>query len=88
MQIDETFDFNYYQNQFNPNSFDKCQTCNLKQVCNAGCTYSQLLNSNKPIDSICELYHISYMNAHRVIEELKDEPTFHKVVKMWLDNIG
>lgn len=88
MQMDETFSFKYYQDQFNPNNYDKCKSCDLKQVCNAGCTYSQVQNGNKPLDSVCELFHITYMEAHRVVQELKDEPTFHEIVKMWLANPG
>ena len=88
MQMDEKFSFKYYQDQFNPNNYDKCKQCDLKQVCNAGCTYSQVMNDNKPVDSVCELFHITYMEAHRVVQELKDEPTFWEIVKMWLANPG
>jgi len=88
MQMDEKFSFSYYQDQFDPRKYDKCQSCDLKLVCNAGCTYSQVMNGNKPVDSVCELFHITYMEAHRVVEELKDNPTFHEIVKMWLDNPG
>jgi len=88
MQMDEKFSFQYYQEEFKPGNYNKCQDCNLKQVCNAGCTYSQVMNGNKPVDSICELFHINYMEAHRIVKELRDEPTFHEVVKMWLANPG
>lgn len=88
MRMDEEFSFKYYQEQFDPRKFDKCQSCDLKQVCNAGCTYSQVINDNKPVDSVCELFHITYMEAHRVVEECKDEPMFWEIVKMWLAKPG
>lgn len=88
MRMDDDFSFQYYQEQFNPNNFDKCQSCDLKQVCNAGCSYSQVMNDNKPLDSICELFHITYMEAHRVVEECKHEPVFQDLVKMWISNVG
>ena len=34
----------------------KCEPCDLKQVCNTGCTYSQIMNDNKPLDSITYLF--------------------------------
>jgi radical SAM protein with 4Fe4S-binding SPASM domain len=88
MKMDDKFSFQYYQDKFDPRKYDKCKQCNLKQVCNAGCTYSQVINGNKPVDSVCELFHITYMEAHRVVEELKDEPTFWEIVKMWMANPG
>jgi len=88
MQMDEKFSFKYYQDQFDPRKYDKCIPCDLRQVCNAGCTYSQVMNGNKPVDSVCELFHITYTCAHRVVEELKDDPTFHSIVEMWLAQPG
>lgn len=88
MKMDDEFSFKYYQDQFDPRKYDKCQSCDLKQVCNAGCTYSQVMNDNKPVDSVCELFHITYMEAHRVLEELRDDPTFHAIMEMWLANPG
>jgi uncharacterized protein len=88
MQIDKDFDFKYYQDHFNPKNFDKCQDCDLKQVCNAGCTFSQVQNGNKPLDSVCELFHITYMEAHRVVKECKDEPVFQDLLVFWMENVG
>ena len=88
MRMDETFNFRYYQEQFNPKNFDKCKSCDLKLVCNAGCTYSQVINDNKPVDSVCELFHITYMEAHRIVEELREVPMFWDIVAMWLAKPG
>ena len=88
MRMDEGFDFKYYQDLFNPQNFDKCEFCNLKQVCNAGCTYSQVTNGNKPLDSICELFHITNEQAMRVVEECKDVPVFQDLILHYLDNVG
>lgn len=87
LRMSEDFDFNYFQNHFNPKNFDKCKECNLKQVCNAGCSYSQVLNGNKPVDSVCELFHITYTEAFRIVNELKDNTLFCDIVKMWLSNV-
>ncbi len=88
LKMDENFSFDYYQKEFNPKEFNKCQDCNLKQVCNAGCSYSQLMNGNKPVDSICELFHMINMEALRLVDECKDEPVFQGLVAHWLENVG
>ena len=88
LKMDENFDFKYFQNHFNPKNFDKCQSCDLKQVCNAGCTYSQVQNNNKPLDSVCELFHILYEQAFRLLDNCKDEKIFQKLLKYWLENVG
>ena len=88
MKMDENYNFKYYQELFDPRGFDKCKECNLRQVCNAGCTYSQVTNDNKPLDSICELFHITYEQAMRVVEECKDEPVFQDLVIHYLESVG
>jgi uncharacterized protein len=84
MLMDDNYNFKYYQDKFNPKTFDKCQPCDLKQVCNAGCTYSQIMNDNKPLDSICEIFHITYEQAMRVVDECRDEPVFQDLIVHWL----
>lgn len=88
MRMDSEYDFKYYQELFNPKNFDKCEPCALKQVCNAGCTYSQVTNDNKPLDSICELFHITNEQAMRVVEECRDVPTFQDLILHYIDNVG
>lgn len=88
MKMDEDYNFQYYQEEFNPMNFDKCQNCDLKQVCNAGCSYSQVTNDNKPVDSICEIFHITYEQGLRVVEECKDEPVFQDLILHYIDNVG
>lgn len=88
LKMDETFDFKYYKNHFSPKNYDKCQSCDLKQVCNAGCTFSQMQNGNKPLDSVCELFHITYIEAHRVLQECKEEPVFQDLLINWMESIG
>lgn len=57
----------------------KCQSCELYEYCNTGCTFNELekLKSNliydfekprKPLDSVCELFKITYKNALYVFE--------------------
>lgn len=88
MRMDEDYNFKYYQELFNPKNFDKCEPCQLKQVCNAGCTYSQVTNDNKPLDSICELFHITNEQAMRVVEECRDTPVFQDLILHYIDNVG
>lgn len=88
MLMDENYNFKYYQDIFNPKGFDKCEPCDLKQVCNAGCTYSQVMNDNKPLDSICELFHITYEQAMRVVEECQDEPVFQDLILHYIESVG
>jgi uncharacterized protein len=88
LKMEDDFNFNYYSQKFSPKNFDKCQSCDLYAVCNAGCTYSQVLNDNKPVDSVCELFHIIYEQAQRATEELKDEPVFQDLVLNAFNNIG
>ena len=88
MKMDPEYDFKYYQEQFNPYNYDKCQGCDLKQVCNAGCTYSQVTNDNKPLDSVCELFHIYYEQAMRVVEECKDVPLFQDLILHYIQSVG
>lgn len=88
MKMDEQYNFKYYQDIFNPKNFDKCEPCDLKQVCNAGCTYSQIMNDNKPLDSICELFHVYYEQALRVVDECRDVPTFQNLVLHFIESVG
>ena len=85
----EEYNFDYFQSVFNPLAFDKCKGCRLYKVCNAGCTFSQLRNGNQPIDSVCELFHIYYDEAIRMVEVAKDIPTFQTYIKtIWGGRTG
>lgn len=88
MKMDEQYNFKYYQDMFNPKNFDKCEPCDLKQVCNTGCTYSQIMNDNKPLDSICELFHIYYEQGLRVVNECRDIPVFQDLILHYIENVG
>jgi uncharacterized protein len=88
MRMDDKYDFKYYQDIFNPGHYDKCEPCNLKQVCNAGCTYSQVMNDNKPLDSVCELFHIYYEQGMRVVEECRDDTVFQDLILHYIENVG
>lgn len=79
--IDENYDFNYWDEQFSPKNYDKCKTCDLKLVCNAGCNFSQLRNDNKPIDSVCELFHIIFEEVMELTHDLRDNENYQIMVK-------
>jgi len=68
------------RNLTDPRTFEECRECVLYKYCNAGCTYSQLNKNGGPLKSICELYLASYEQAFRIVEELKDDPTFKKIM--------
>ena len=55
----------------------KCQSCELFEYCNTGCTFSELresknlnlkTNDREPVDSVCELFKITYKNALYIFE--------------------
>jgi len=73
-----------------PRTFEKCKSCELYEVCNVGCTYSQLLNGRfekaKPIDSVCEILKVTYKEAMRVFHESGEH--FRNRLLSELDKIG
>jgi len=88
MKIDKEFSFEYWQDKLDPRKFDKCASCDLYQVCNTGCTYSQIKNDNKPLDSVCELFHMIEEQSQRIVEELKDNENFKKILISSIKGIG
>lgn len=66
------------QENINPQTFQACQHCYLYNYCNAGCTYSQMLNSFKPVSSICKLYKILYDECLYIFDEIGTEERFLK----------
>ncbi len=76
------------KNFTDPRTFEECKKCVLYKYCNAGCTYSQLnSNGGHPLKSICELYKASYEQAFRIVEELKDNETFKKIMENMIRRI-
>lgn len=53
-----------------PRVFEECKNCEIYEYCNAGCSYSQLLNGRfkraKPVSSVCKLFKLCYEQAIRV----------------------
>ena len=65
----------------NTHEIPKCKECELYEYCNTGCTFSEIRNTSQkfhlsedlgydrnPIDSVCELFKITYKNALYVFE--------------------
>ncbi len=69
---------------YNPQTYEKCQKCDLYIYCNAGCHFSQ---RGVPIDSICQLYHSTYNETIRIIAELKNNATFKKRIKKSIERL-
>ena len=72
----------------NPVEIKECKSCKLYKYCNAGCTYSQIKNNYKPLESICELYHIVYDKAFKWYNILKENNVaIDRRIKTALQNI-
>jgi uncharacterized protein len=71
----------------NPQLYKKCRKCNLYSYCNAGCTFSQEKNGYEPLDSICKLFKITYKEAFKIVDELKDNESFKGVFNNMTENI-
>lgn len=78
----------------NPAYFKKCQTCMLKQFCNGGCTHSQLRQAedgtyySKPVDQVCDIYHILYRDAFYIARKLKDNKVFKETMQRAFTSFG
>ena len=73
----------------NPVEMKECLDCKLYKYCNAGCTYSQIMNNYKPLKSICDLYHIIYNKAFIWYNALKESNiNIDGKIKTALQNIG
>ena len=88
LEYGDVHNFQYYKDMFSPLKYKKCKDCDLYLICSCGCNFSQLLNDNSPLDSVCELYHIIEEETLRVTHELKNVPTFRKIVDRWIHSIG
>jgi|ETNmetMinimDraft_4_1059912.scaffolds.fasta_scaffold02325_5 uncharacterized protein len=77
----EEYNFEYWQDKLNPRQYDKCKSCKLYKVCNAGCSYSQIRNNNEPIDSVCEINHIFFDETLRIAEKCKHMPAYKEYVR-------
>jgi radical SAM protein with 4Fe4S-binding SPASM domain len=75
-------------NLTNPHNYDVCKECTLYKYCNAGCTYSQLKNNNKPLENLCRIFHILYNQAFRIAHTLKDNDLFKTMMRETIKNVG
>lgn len=80
----------FFKENHNPKNFKKCLNCKLYNICNAGCSYSQLKNGNwdkmEPIDSVCELIRISYKYSFELFKKCKNNPVFANYINNRLTN--
>ena len=76
----------------NPREYPECQSCELYNYCNAGCTYSEIKNGNGeravPIDGLCDVLKLTYRESARIAVELKDVPLFKTIIENMLRNSG
>lgn len=80
----------FLKENHNPQQFKKCLNCKLYNICNAGCSYSQLKNGNwnnmEPVESVCELLRISYKYAFQLFKSCKNNPQFINYLNHRLSN--
>lgn len=88
MKYTDDHDFNYYMDMLNPKNYRDCKKCNLYYICNAGCTYSQLQEGNKPVPAVCDLLHILYAEAARITHEMKDNALFRDIIITSFRSVG
>ena len=75
----------------NPRTYEECKVCKLYKICNAGCTYEQLVQRGGiykavPVRSVCEILKILYRESVRIADVLKDSPIFQKLLKNAISN--
>ena len=68
----------------NPHNYEECKQCELREVCNAGCTWSEMQQNKfegvSPLSSLCQIFKITYKEAFRL---LKLAPNWYRE---YLDN--
>jgi uncharacterized protein len=74
----------------NPRTFLECQDCELYKYCNAGCTFSQLgvfSERAHPIENVCKIMKMSYKQAYRIMDKLKENTTFQDMMREMTKNL-
>ena len=75
---------NFLQSVSDPRKHKKCQNCKLYQYCNVGCSYSTLekndFKSQEPIDSVCEMFKISYKYTYKFYKAISDKVNYLEYV--------
>ena len=84
MRYTRNHDFRYYFDLLDNRKKPECKACDLSLICNAGCPYNELRHGG-PIASVCDLDHIIYSEAARVVHTMKHDVTFLKVVRGYVD---
>lgn len=68
-----------------PVYFEKCKTCELYKMCNAGCNYSQMeyghFKEMKPVDSVCKMLKISYKYAYKYYKSVDAEVSYMEKIR-------
>ncbi len=71
----------------NPRENLICKKCEIYKYCNSGCTYSQLKDNPEtivesiPIESVCELFKLTYEQVIRISEILKNNKLYQSMLK-------
>lgn len=68
--IKENVEFLSKPENNDPRVFEDCKNCEIYDFCNVGCTFSELRegrwNKRKPVNSVCDLFKLTYKQALRV----------------------
>lgn len=88
--LNENIDFFKSNEISNPQYYPKCRQCELYKYCNAGCTFSQLLDNSyvEPIDEVCEILKLCYNASFYVMDALHTHPEFVNYFNSTLTNMG
>ena len=90
-KIEHNYNMFIDSKMYNPSTFEDCKSCSLYQICNAGCTYSQLKYGDgkaKPLKQLCRLYKMIYSEMGRIIEEVGKTKTFKNIVYNLMRSVG
>ncbi len=69
----EQYEFFNNEEIFNPKLYKKCFDCEIRNFCNGGCLYSQIMTNNKkPLDSVCKLKKIIFKNTVDLINARRE----------------
>lgn len=71
-------------------NFKECKSCEFYKYCNAGCTYQQMHNNVKPVDSICQLFRILYNDVNYFLENVNDDYKYflRRFIIQFFENIN
>jgi sulfatase maturation enzyme AslB (radical SAM superfamily) len=78
----------YDDKVYNPRFYEKCMDCSIRTYCNGGCNYNLINNNYEPLESICKIYKILYLEVLNIFDSLKTNSNFLNIINEGLKNCG